>query len=279
MFLRDMDPRVRFAAAVRGGIMDAPVKATDCRIFYVEDGQGWIHIDGTAFSLRKRCLFYCCGGSTYRVQSQTGLQLICINFDLTHNHGDRSMPFPVCSKEAQWPHMPVHYDPVEDSDFLSSYLYLEDGAWLRESIDTLVAEQAEDTELSRMLCSSLLKTLLLQLHRAKRQEMPAKLAAVQAYIRSHYMEPLTNRQLGDLAGYHEYYLNRTFLAFTGMNLHEYLVKVRMEQAAWLILNTELPLNTIAEQVGIRSYPHFSSCFRKSRGCSPAQFRKQYRAGI
>ena len=124
-----------------------------------------------------------------------------------------------------------------------------------------------------------MKTLLLQLHRAKQKELPDKLATVQAYIRDHYKENPSNKELGKLVGYHEYYLNRIFLAYTGMSLHEYLIKVRLEKAISLIINTNLPLNTVATEVGIQSYPHFSSCFRAAFGCSPSQYRRRHRGGI
>ena len=94
---------------------------------------------------------------------------------------------------------------------------------------------------------------------------------VQKYIHRHYPEHITNQDLAQLAGYHEYYLNRIFRSYTGLNLHEYLIKVRMEQAAYLILNTDLPLTAIAEQVGISSYPHFSGCFKDYFGCAPSQY--------
>ncbi len=279
MRLCDMDPYVRFAASVRNGIMNTAVKVTDCRIFYVEDGQADIHIGDKCLHLNKNSLFYCCGGSAYRVQTQAALSLICINFDLTRSNAEYNQPFRVCSDPQQWPDMRIHYESVEDSSFLGSYLLLEDGTWLCENIAQIVAEYREHTHLSDMLCGSLLKSLLLKMHQAKGQQIPTKLATVQAYIQSHFDEPLTNSQLGQLVGYHEYYLNRVFSTYTGMNLHKYLLKVRMEKAAYLILNTDMPLNSIAEAVGLHSYPHFSSCFRNSWGCSPAQYRQRHRAGI
>lgn len=279
MRLSDINPYVRFAAEVRGSIMNTAVQVTDCRIFYLEEGSVSIYIDDECCHMEKNSLFYCRGGSTYRAQAATGARLISINFDLTRSHESESVPFPVCAGQAQWEGMAVYYDPVEDSPFLNGHLLIEDALWLQEDIRELVRERRDSTPLNSLLCGSLLKSLLLRLHQAKRQEMPPKLTLVQEYIRTHFKENLTNRQLGELVGYHEYYLNRTFCAFTGMKLHEYLVKVRMEQAAHLILNTSLPLGTIAEEVGIHSYPHFSSCFKSCYGCAPARYRSRYHAGI
>lgn len=275
MRLCDIDPYVRFAASVFNGVMRTAVKVTDCRVFYVEEGSLNIYIDGACRHMEKNSLFYCCGGSTYRVQTESDVRLICINFDLTRYYETETRPFSVCAKQEQWAKMRVHFDPVEDSSFLNGHLLMENASWLLESIRELVREQEGKTALSSLLCGSLLKAILLRLHQTRRQEMPRKLILVQEYIRSNYTENLTNKQLGALAGYHEYYLNRMFRVYTGMNLHEYLIKVRMEQASYLILNTRLPLGDISEAVGIRSYPHFSACFKSCYGCSPAQYRSRH----
>ena len=42
----------------------------------------------------------------------------------------------------------------------------------------------------------------------------------------------------------------------------------------LITNTNLPLQTVAEQTGFTAYPHFSNSFRTVYGLSPAQCRKK-----
>ena len=121
--------------------------------------------------------------------------------------------------------------------------------------------------------SSLLKSILLRLHRSQDQSLPPKLTRVTEYIQKHYRKQLSNKDLGQLAGYHEYYLNRSFAACTGMTIHQYLMRVRMEQASYLLRNTDLPPNVIAEEVGIRSYPHFSASFKAAYGCSPTAYRK------
>lgn len=272
MLLHQIDPYVRFAASVFNGVMDCAVKVTDCRIFFVEEGSLDIHIDDGCFHMGQNSLFYCPGGSIYRVQTYSDVRLICINFDLTQLWKQETAPFPVCPRPEQWDSLQVNFEQVVDSALLNGPLLLEDAAFLGEHIRELVREHSENTTLSRMLSSSLLKSVLLRLHRATGPKTPQKLTVVQDYIHTHYAEELTNRDLAALVGYHEYYLNRIFQTHTGMNLHQYLIKVRMEQAAYLILNTALPLNAIAEQVGIRSYPHFSACFKDHFGCSPGKYR-------
>lgn len=274
MKLCQLDPYVRFAAGVHSGGTEAPVKVTDCRIFYVEEGRADITFEDTVHDLPKGSLFYCPGGSIYRLSARSGLRLVCINFDLTREHEAHTLPFPVCPRPEQWSTIPVFRDTVEDSTFLNSYHLIKDASQWHESILELTRQFGENTGIHSLLCGSLLKTLLLRMHLRKQTELPAKLRLVLDYIHTNYHSPISNKQLGALTGYHEYYLNRMFRSYVGMNLHNYLIKVRMEQAAYLILNTQLPLNTIAEEVGIRSYPHFSACFKQFYGCSPAHFNAE-----
>ena len=278
MELSALNPFLRFAAEVRPSPAAGAVKVTDCRMFYVEEGCAQIQMDGTVLSLHKDSLFYCPGSSVYTVQAQPELRLLCLNFDLTRDHEQEQLPIPVCADKAQWPDLPVYFEPVEHS-VLNHYLWIADGYPLRSAILELIQEHKKSTPYTGMLTGSLLKTLLLRLHQLPDRALPPQLVKVQNYIRSHYSENITNQQLGDLVGYHKHHLNRTFYSCTGMTLHEYLNHVRLQQAQYLILNTALPLSVIAEDVGLRSYPHFSGLFKAAFGCSPVHYRHRHQAGI
>ena len=278
MELSALNPFLRFAAEVCPSLAASAVKVTDCRIFYVEEGCAQIHIEDTVLQLQKDSLFYCPGGSIYTVKAQPELRLLCLNFDLTRNHEQEQLPIPVCSDATLWERLPVYFEPVENS-LLNRHLLIIDGFRLRSSILELVQEHKKSTPYTAMLTGSLLKTLLLRLHQLPVRALPPQLVTVKNYIRSHYSEDITNQQLGDLVGYHKHHLNRTFYTYTGMTLHEYLNNVRLQQAEHLILNTALPLSAIAEEVGLRSYPHFSGLFKAAFGCSPAHYRHRHQTGI
>jgi transcriptional regulator GlxA family with amidase domain len=174
--------------------------------------------------------------------------------------------------------MPVYSDPVEGS-FLSSHLFLESSGEVLPLLKQLVDDHAAGGRFADALTSANLKALLTRLHLHTSGQLPPKVVQVQEYIAAHYAEPLTNGQLAQLVGYHEYYLNRIFTAATGQSLHGYLLRVRLSRAGWLILNTDLELQTISEQVGFGSYPHFSAAFKTATGFSPAQYRKRLRSSI
>ncbi len=279
--LCDLNPFLRYASPTHYKSHNNPVRITDCRIFYVTEGNAELIIKKRHYTLVPNSLFYCCGGSEYNIISPEGFVPICLNFDLTQEHNCHRESFP----RQQLPRpdapvrIPIFFDDVEDSSFLNDHFYLEDARRFAHHIQRIQQEFNGNTLYAPELCSSILKELLLELHRVRKTTAPSKIDLIIHYLETHYAEDISNKTLADLAGYHEYHLNRLFLAYTGTNLHNYLLRVRMNRARQLILNTDIALNAIPEKIGFHSYPHFSAYFKQMFGCSPAQYRKRMQESI
>lgn len=281
MDIRDINPHLRFATALHYEMCfnRKNVKVTDCRIFYVLEGTADLRIGQREYTLVPDSLFYCCAGSRYAVNTEHGFSLISLNFDLTQAHSDRLLPFSPSRDMEKWDAMPVYFDSVPGSGFLNDHLFLEKAGKLRSPMEQITADFASGDRYGRELSSAGLKWVLTVLHQHSLPQLPPKIAQVQQYIQQNYARDITNRELAQLAGYHEYYLNRLFTACMGVSLHGYLLKVRLSQASYLLLNTDMELQTICEQVGFSSYPHFSTYFKKAYGYAPAQYRKHLRGSI
>ena len=57
----------------------------------------------------------------------------------------------------------------------------------------------------------------------------------------------------------------------------FLTRWRLDNAARLLRQTDLPVATVASQVGYQSEFSFSRAFKRARGRSPLQFRKHHAA--
>jgi len=279
MYLAELNPFLRFAYPLHFLRKAGAAQVADCRLFYITEGSALLRTGEAAYDLSPGSLFYCCGGSRYTIESDLAFSLLALDFDLDRAHADRVLPIPPCHDSAKWAEMPVHFTDVEDSAFLGSHLFLADAAAYRAQIDAIITEFSSADRLGKAMSTALLKTLLLQLHRGAETALPPKVSLVRKYIEAHFSEPLTNRDLAALAGYHEYYLNRVFRAHTGVSLHEYLLQLRLQKARILLLDPEIPLDSVAEQCGFGSYPHFSGYFRQICGCSPGKYRQLHRGGI
>lgn len=279
MKLAQINPYIRFASLLRYAAKSQTVRVTDCRLIYITEGSGRIILNGESYALEECSLVYCAAGSTYSIESNGSFSLLCLNYDLSLNHSNQENAFPPCADPDQWGAMPIFSDPVSDSAFLNSHLYVEDGSSFQRKIESIVEHFSESAPFSRELCSAELKQVLVGLHRLQSAQLPPKIALVMEYIRRHYREELTNERLADLVGYHAYHLNRLFAAATGTTLHGYVLRQRLNRACYLLLNTDLDLKELPEQTGFRSYPHFSSYFKRVYGVSPVEYRRQFRSTV
>lgn len=71
-----------------------------------------------------------------------------------------------------------------------------------------------------------------------------------------------------------YYLSHLFKEYTGSSFTDYLAERRIERAVELMKNPELTLTQIGDMVGYADQNYFSRVFKKRRGVSARQFRKQ-----
>lgn len=69
---------------------------------------------------------------------------------------------------------------------------------------------------------------------------------------------------------------RTLRRFYGATYNELVLRLRMENAAYLLRTTEQTIIDIADSVGYPSVNHFFTCFKKYYGCTPSKYRKMYK---
>ncbi len=70
------------------------------------------------------------------------------------------------------------------------------------------------------------------------------------------------------------YLCHIFKKYSGMSIFTYIHQLRIQRAQYLLMNSELPVNRIAESVGFTDPYYFSRLFKRFTHCSPSDFRKQ-----
>ena len=71
-------------------------------------------------------------------------------------------------------------------------------------------------------------------------------------------------------------LYKRFYKILGRSLHEEIVRVRMEQAARMLVETDMSISQIAFALGDYNDKHIARVFQKEFGVSPQTYRKRYR---
>lgn len=275
MKLAEVNPFIRYASELKFHGHSGFMGVHDCRIIYIEDGKGVLETKEISYELKPGYLLYCPAGSIYKLVASSDLTLLILNFDLTwqSSHIKYAIaPVPIDNFHAK---RIFAENTVDDACALNELFILKQGSEFFASIREIVHEFSEHKIYYREKVGSQLKELLIQLCRKKENGSDNSLDKVIEYIRIHYKEEITNSQLGELAGFHEYYLNRLFLKHTGLSLHKYLIKFRLKEARRLLLNTDLSISEIGEEIGIHNCAYFSDCFSKEYGMSPTKYRKLF----
>ena len=77
-------------------------------------------------------------------------------------------------------------------------------------------------------------------------------------------------------GYDVYWLSREIRRRTGKTYKELLQEKRMQQAVYLLTNSQIPVTDIIESIGYDNTSYFYRKFRERYGMSPKEYRKALR---
>ncbi|MCM1570127.1 MAG: response regulator [Roseburia sp.] len=100
------------------------------------------------------------------------------------------------------------------------------------------------------------------------------LGKIEADLKENFRENLTLKDLGKKYFVNAAYLGQIFKKQYGESFKDYLNRIRIEEAAGLLLKTDKKVYEIAEEVGYRDIDYFINKFIGLKGCTPAKFRKQ-----
>jgi AraC family transcriptional regulator len=99
------------------------------------------------------------------------------------------------------------------------------------------------------------------------------LRRVLEYIQAQLDTDLSLTAMATTAGMSPYHFARLFKQSTGQSPHQYVIARRIVQAKHLLATTELPIATIAYQVGFASQSHLTRHFRQRTGVTPKTYRE------
>jgi AraC-like DNA-binding protein len=102
---------------------------------------------------------------------------------------------------------------------------------------------------------------------------PESLVRALDYVRTHLSESANINDLARVAACSTTQLYRIFTKHLGMAPHEWLEKVKMCNAAFLLRTSSQPVYMIGERVGYQDPYHFSVTFKRVVGQSPSEFRE------
>jgi AraC family transcriptional regulator len=94
-------------------------------------------------------------------------------------------------------------------------------------------------------------------------------------MRAEFATELDLKTIAAESGYSRSHFLRTFRASVGYSPHQWLMRLRIEEAKTSLRKPSIPLTDIALECGFSSHAHFSSMFHRIVGVAPSEYRRNF----
>lgn len=98
-------------------------------------------------------------------------------------------------------------------------------------------------------------------------------ANIIAYIDQHLHEQITLQNIAEKYQKNKSYLSALFKRETGLTITQYTNIRRLEEAAWLLRSSNMPIQQVSENTGYNDVSYFDKLFYKQYHLTPIQYRK------
>lgn len=115
------------------------------------------------------------------------------------------------------------------------------------------------------------------LRQATRAEIYQRLHRARDFMQASAGQPITVGQVAEVACFSPHHFLRLFKQVFHLTPHQYLTRLRLEQAKRLLIRTDQPVTDICYTVGFESVGSFSWLFTRRFGESPSAFRSRSRS--
>lgn len=154
---------------------------------------------------------------------------------------------------------------------------------LRADIKTVkdkLLDQEKSPHQGSLLVYSLIFDALLQIKDndfSINYELDMRIKSAIDLMHQHFSSPLTNQDICDAIHMSQNNFIRLFNHEFGVAPQRYLRLIRLEKATYMLCQTDMSIEAIADKTGFTDRYHFSKSFKRERKISPAAYRKQFQA--
>jgi AraC-like DNA-binding protein len=103
-----------------------------------------------------------------------------------------------------------------------------------------------------------------------------RILKVKNYINENYMYDIKLKDLATIANMSDCAFSRFFKIHTGRTLSDYIIDIRLGYATRMLIDTTQSISEISFQCGYNNISNFNRIFKRKRGCSPSEYRSNYR---
>lgn len=166
-----------------------------------------------------------------------------------------------------------HGLPVDEPVALGS------GKMIDRALADIDEELSGQVPVDMMIVRNLLDTMARQIGRGLRGEaghdaVPERFLAVRREIETEYQKKLPLSALAGRTGLSVSHFAEQFRRYFGLPPHEYLLRHRLQRAAYLLRDRSMTVAAVARAVGYSNVSAFSPLFKKQFGLTPSALRGQ-----
>lgn len=97
---------------------------------------------------------------------------------------------------------------------------------------------------------------------------------IREYINNNFAENIRISMFSDKYYFSKEYISRHFKNKYGFGIYEYVLKIRMENAAILLKDDSIKISDVGIKVGFADNNYFSKAFKNYYNLSPSEYRKE-----
>lgn len=99
---------------------------------------------------------------------------------------------------------------------------------------------------------------------------------VEEFIDKNYNQDIRLQQLADMVGMTPTAFSRFFKLRTGKTISDYIIDIRLGVASRKLVDSTMSVAEICYDCGFNNVSNFNRIFKRKKGCSPKNFRENYR---
>jgi AraC-like DNA-binding protein len=112
--------------------------------------------------------------------------------------------------------------------------------------------------------------------RAEQSFDSRRIKKVVNYLNEHFNEEVRLSKVAEMVNMSEVSFSRFFKLRTGKNLTDYLIDIRIGHTTRLLADSTQTIAEIGSMCGFNNLSNFNRIFKKKKGCTPKDFRDNYK---